>query len=134
MSALLVLMAGLALGSDGTDRTSTETEQRLAIDGYWGGIVQISSQNEMVTYKVKLEPGRTMLVILGLWINQTWVDEGQGKCRLIRDRKFIGYGIYKRERGQLVICCGDLGNGRPIAFQADETHNLFILKPTKPPR
>jgi hypothetical protein len=132
MTTLMVLMAGLTLGNDGTERISAETEQRLAIGGYWGGIAQSADTGVLETHQVRLEPD------LLIWVgklgehatNGNWIDEGQGKCRFGRRSC---YGIFKRESGQLVICYGERGE-RPARFQADAHNYLLILKPVKPPK
>jgi hypothetical protein len=128
MTTFMVLMAGLALGSDGTERISTETEQCLDIEGYWEGIMQYGTRKRgILTSIVKLESGRFN------GHSCSWVDDGQGKCQFIYD-DLIRYGIYQREPGRLIICFGELGYARPIRFHADQTQDLLILKPANPPK
>jgi hypothetical protein len=134
MTTLMVLMAGLVLGSDGVERVSTETKQRLCIDGSWEGSGQYVGDNGPGTWKVKLEPGRMKRELTaGLVTDAKWAAEGSGKFRLV-DGNVILYGIYKFEAGQLVICFRDFGYGRPSTFHIDRTHNLLILKPVNPPK
>jgi hypothetical protein len=135
MTTWMVLMAGLALGSDGTEQISTETEQRFAFDGYWDGVQQgIDPMEDLpITCDVKFEPGWATLC--GLRMNFKWVDQGRGKCRLIlMNGSLIYHGLYKRASGQLVICYGHSGQGRPTAFEVNKTQNLLILNPVKPPK
>jgi hypothetical protein len=127
MTTLMVLMAGLAMGSDGTERNSAETEQRLGIWGYWEGIEQNVQNGEPNSLDVELAPG---------WfsgLSCKWFDESGGKCRFIVGDKWIFFGIYKRESGRLVICYVDNGHDRPTRFQPDGNKRLLILKPAKPP-
>jgi hypothetical protein len=138
MSALMMaLVAGLAVGSDGTERISTETKS-LAIEGYWEGVKWYIDpfEDQPITCIVKFEPG--WVIIDGLRINSKWLDEGRGKCRLIQNGSLINHAIYKRETGQLVICCAIRGD-RPVRFQPRFDGNLsetilYILKPAKPPK
>jgi hypothetical protein len=135
MTTLMVLMAGLTLGSDGTEWISTETDQRLAIDGYWEGVDRDFVTRGPRTLGVRLEPGRTIWVSIGFenaWDCQ-WVDEGRGRCQFIYNAN-VRYGIYKRVQGQLIICYAAPGHSRPIAFFADEGYSLLILKPAITPK
>jgi hypothetical protein len=138
MTTLMVLMAGLTLGSDVTERIPTETEQRLAIDGYWEGILQTVSNDKTSIYKVRLEPASLTRVYedkCRMTYPCNWTDDGQGTCRLVfANGDSILYGIYKREGRQLTICYQNPGYGRPAKFRVDQAHNLLILKPAKPPK
>jgi hypothetical protein len=135
MTSMIVLMAGLAVGSDGTEQISTETGY-LAIEGCWEGIRQYPYRHQLESDKVRLEPGQIILLRGNGTPKGTtpckWIDEGRGKCQLILIDQ-VCHGIYKRERGQLVVCYGDIGHGRPTSFHPDETQTRLILKQTKPP-
>jgi len=88
MTALtLALVAGMAVGSDGTEKFSTETEEQLGINGYWEGNLRFEINNEVSTNCVKLENG---VLIIGRIRNQCrWVDEGRGRCLQILDENSI---------------------------------------------
>jgi hypothetical protein len=129
MTTVMVFMAGLALGSDGTERVSAETEQRLAISGNWEGVLKSWTGGKLKTWKLELGPD-WMKVARKLTCR--WIDEGQGKCRVILDGEHDRYGIYKREAGQLVICYAYSGD-RPTSFHANPRQPLLILKPVHPP-
>jgi hypothetical protein len=131
MTTLMVLMAGFALGGDGKERILEETEQRLAIAGYWEGVLQDNHGKGKVSFKVKLEPERYRT---DFWdVDCRWIDEGRGKCRAVnRSDKWIFYGIYKRESGQLIICYAHQGHDRPTRFQPERNQFLLILKPVNP--
>jgi hypothetical protein len=133
MTTLMVLMAGLVLNSDGTEGISTKAEQRLAIAGYWEGMVQFAigetPNAELRTLQVRFDRGW----YVGAWgVDCKWTDEGRGRCRFTIDGKQNGYGIYKRESGQLVICYVQVGS-RPTRFRAERDQVLLILKPASPP-
>jgi len=128
MSALMfALVAGIAVGSDGTERISVETEQHFLGNGYWEGIAQVSGG---YTVSVKLEPGKIIWDENDRFIR--WCDEGPGRCRLIGEGD-TQLGIFKRESMQLIVCMGTEGN-RPTGFFCDNEHWLLILKPAKPPK
>jgi len=135
MTALtLALVAGLAVGSDRTERISTEAKQPFLGNGYWEGIGHRPGidGDEIQTATVKIQPG---LVIEGeKKFSCQWIDEGRGRCRLIHvefDPPLSLEGIYKQEAGQLIICLGQSGD-RPTRFHRDQTHGLIILYRAKP--
>jgi len=129
---MLALVAGIAVGSDGTEPISTETEQRLAIGGYWEGVAYSVDSGGMKTRNARVEPGLVIEDNGIKWFCR-WSDEGRGRCQLIVDGVRSLPCIYKREAGQLIICYG-YGNRRPTRFHADKTQILLILKPAKPPK
>jgi len=140
MTALtLGLVAGLAVGSDGTERISTETHQRLAIEGYWEGTVQtvlkLADAPELITGDGGFEPGK-----YGDRSSQ-WMDEGNGRCQwtlqLAKNLHIYDtqLGIYKHEAGRLIICVrGNGAKGRPTAFSPSESDYVFTLRPVQPPK
>jgi len=139
MTALtLALVAGMAVGSDGWERISTDVEKRLAIDGYWEGDYHYYSEEDGSTadYETSFRQGEWIIRHRRGFICRAtpsrFVDEGQGRCRLMVQGDSIPMsGIYKREAGQLVICLGII---RPITFHCDKGHSLLTLKLAKPPK
>lgn len=146
MTALMVaLVAGMVVGSDAVERISTETAERLAIDGCWEGTWNGPVPSRHVSgyglCNVRIKPGEIslkgdkFLVWLGI---DRWIDEGKGKCRIGNGWQ----GIYKRQGGRLIICFVNvdsdlpaiLQDPRPTIFQANERQVLLIIKPTKPPK
>jgi hypothetical protein len=76
MSAIMMAMvAGMALASDGMERGLTETEQPLAIEGYWEGTEQMFFDHPraggLITLRVALEPGLITNVVEA---NCRWID------------------------------------------------------------
>ena len=135
MTALMiVLVAAMAVGNDGTERVSTETEERLAVED-WEGVMTYGATNNRIS--VKFQPGWLIVLPGPLGFPCTWVDEGGGNCRCHivspLGRNQIQYCIYKRVEGQLVICSGHSGHGRPTRFRADGSQDLFILKHARTP-
>jgi len=58
MTALtLALVAGLAVGSDGRERISEETEQHFLGSGYWEGTLKVLDFLGLETGSIKLGPG-----------------------------------------------------------------------------
>jgi hypothetical protein len=139
MTALIVVMAGLALGSDETERVLTETQQHFMCDGYWVGTWQDLKRTQKVrTLKVWggclnfTDQGQEFSLGFGDVWPCRWVDERSGKCKVpLLGGEFM-YGIYKRENGRLIICLGK--DNRPCKFKVDENSVLLILKPGKSPR
>ena len=149
MSALMVLMAGLTVGSDETERILAETEQRLAIAGYWEGTGEGNLGTvARRTVDVQVESGFLLYKPRGgaAWIELAcqWVDEGNGKCRFLvvnprttirRELEEWWDGIYKREAGCLTISLRKSNKGRqPLAVQSGDDHLLLILKRVKLPK
>ena len=125
MTALtLALVAGMAVGSDGAERISTETEQHFMGNGYWEGTLVGTVHNV-----VRFEPGKISL--LGRKSSCRWIDEGQGRCQYILEGCNVDRGIYKREAEQLTICMSRLGD-RPTKFESEGRYILMVLKPAKP--
>jgi hypothetical protein len=107
-----------------------KTEQRLAIEGYWEGVVKVGAIGEIHTYKVRLEPGRINLG--GVETECAWIDEGRGMCQFVLfSNGLVGHGIYRREKGQLVICLGQIGIPRPTRIHMGPGYNIYTLKPAR---
>jgi hypothetical protein len=138
MTALMILMAVMTVGSDGMERISTATEQHLVIGGYWEGDYHHYSEEDgsFADYETSFRQGEWIIKhrrgFICLATPSRFVDEGQGRCRLMVQGDSIPMsGIYKREAGQLVICLGII---RPITFHCDKGNSLLTLKPAKPPK
>jgi hypothetical protein len=143
------LVAGMALGSDGMERTLTETEQRLAIagdwEGTWNGSIPCRWAGTQRTCTVRLNPESMSLQGNGFTAGfslGTWIDEGKGYFRIEFEHHLQWWGIYKREYGCLVICLVQVDSGlpliiqapRPTRFQPGKDQALLILKPAKLPK
>ena len=143
MTTMMVLMAGLTLGSNGAERISTETEQRLCLKDRWAGTLEgvlVFNKQEIGLFQVGLRDVKMFVVSQPqnlAWscntVNTVWVDEGQGKCHLTIGDFGTWRGIYKHEAGQLFICLDSTGKDRPTDFgSTKEGRSLFILKRITP--
>jgi hypothetical protein len=146
MTALtLAMVAGFAVGSDGQEGISTETDQRLCIGGNWEG----SYQGTCPEWPGLEEQGLPLFIQDGFAFVETppgqrpgpiyllgeWIDEGNGRFRI--DFWSMGtsfHGIYRRQGGRLSICMTAPSIQRPKAFIADQEHALLTLTPAKPPK
>jgi hypothetical protein len=135
MALTLALVAGMAVGRDGQERISTETKQHFLGNGYWEGIWRWAGP-PIKEIPIRLEPGKFIQGHAQSVSGYRWVDEGQGKCRLIVSDTPGFLGRYKREAGELTICLLNHPDGRPTKFEAIQKPGsyLFILKPAKPPK
>jgi hypothetical protein len=128
----LALAAGMAVGSDGAERISTESQESFLGSGYWEGAL-LPASDEEPTVKMILQPG---LIILGKEHESCkWVDEGWGRCRVTMGDKFTCeyMCIYKREVGKLIVCFRD-GGLRPTGFHSNKAQGLWVLKLAKSPK
>jgi hypothetical protein len=86
MSVMMVLMAGLTVGSDGTEPISTETDQVVSLHGYWEGTGQGLTLSQIEP--VALKDGD--LVMRGpAWMQSNrqeclWFTEGKGRLSSFR--------------------------------------------------
>jgi hypothetical protein len=141
---MMVMVAGMVAATDGMERVSTETEQRLGIEGEWEGtwygrIPSRHGWHNQPMCSVRIKPGFISLQgdnwTCSFGPGVKWFDEGNGKFRVANWQ-----GIYKREGGRLSICFIERYAGlleifqtpRPTIFQAGEGRTLLILKPAKP--
>jgi hypothetical protein len=145
MTALMMaLVAGIAVASDGTERISTDTEQRLCIGGEWEGFYLgtcpgwfgLEEQGSLLVLgtglaSVKLtgQP-KGVLLFLG-----DWIDEGNGRFQMKGSELASPFhGIYRREAGYLTICMTAPSISRPTAFKSDSEHVVLFLKLANPPK
>lgn len=144
MSAIVMAMVvGMALGSDGSERITTESVEHLCLDGEWEGTwtgrnflrqspylgLLVHSKTEE-DFTVRITPDRIEAQGKGISFKigvRKWIDEDQGKFRYSN-----WLGIYKREGGRLFLCMKWDGSGRPTTFQAGEGQVLIVLKRAKP--
>jgi hypothetical protein len=98
MTTLMVFLAGLTMGSDGTERISTGAHQHFLGNGYWEGVLKAVFVEGPKTSEARLEPCQFMITEGGVVtrsMNCSWIDEGRGKCRLLFNSESIRDGIYK---------------------------------------
>jgi hypothetical protein len=141
MSALVMaLVAGMAVGN-GPERVSTATDPGLGIGGCW----ELTWKQ---TRKNGDEQTSTMYLVPGFIVRDDGpkcpcrvVDEGKGRCRIILRERLEFLGIYKHERGSLLICIGPSfldspAKNRPdgISPRPEKYESLLILRRIKPPK
>jgi hypothetical protein len=141
MTTLMVLMAGLTLGSDRSEGISTKAEQRLCIEGKWKGSYQGTCPGwlglEDAVFPIVIQRGAVsiekppqLVLPATLLLLGDWIDEGKGRFRIDFDGfETQFHGIYRREAGCLIICMTAPNIPRPTAFTADGEHALLFLKP-----
>jgi hypothetical protein len=138
MTGIVLALAGLTCGDGGpgtsaaTEPVSVNAELLLRFEGTWEGTWEGYAGDKRFCFpvtvkgdKISLEderPGDGSPFAVTL--------EGRGAIRL----RILGEthpGIYRPDRGRLLICVG-VANHRPTAFMAAPGSDLFTLRPAIP--
>jgi hypothetical protein len=130
LALAIALVAGMPVGN-GPERVSTQTEQRLCLDGEWDGIwEELYDDGRKMTAKMRFKNGSH--IALGQfeepWI---WVNEGNGRCRIwAAPNMDEANAIYKRDANCITICMAFRDKPYPTAFRIDKGIAILTLRRT----
>lgn len=135
MSALaMILTAAMVVPGNGPEMVSGEVERGLDLSGEWEGkwcdqIVQggipILAKVESGTFSYRFKHENSFISI------GKFHDEGEGKFRF-EDQGCIWLGIYRQDRGTVILCFHEADQRRPHSFETGDHQDLLILHHVKP--
>jgi hypothetical protein len=121
------LMVAMAAPGNGPEMVSWEVEQGLDLRGRWEGVYCYEGYAPSDFWLDARDAGPRGGISTSPF---ELVDEGEGRLRLTWADRYLG--IYRQEGDQLMLCFGNVEEGRPTSFRTGNGQWLLILHRVKP--